>query len=107
MEKAVKKGRIPRTDSIQELAEFWDTHDSTDFEDELVEVTEPVFERPARIEVRLPPEEAAAVRQLARSKGITQQQLIREWVAEMLAPTKRPPTKKRANAGSRTRAGKK
>ena len=35
---------IPKTDSIQELAHFWDTHDLTDFEDELEEVSEPVFE---------------------------------------------------------------
>ena len=39
----MKKSRIPQTDSIKELAEFWDTHDFTDFEDELEEVTEPVF----------------------------------------------------------------
>ena len=37
--------KIPETDSIQELASFWDTHDLTDFEDQLEEVTEPVFER--------------------------------------------------------------
>ncbi len=39
----MKKSIIPKTDSIQELAEFWDTHDLTDFEEELVEVEEPVF----------------------------------------------------------------
>ncbi len=36
---------IPQTDSIQRLAQFWDTHDLTDFDDELEEVTETVFER--------------------------------------------------------------
>ena len=36
---------IPQTDSIQELAHFWDMHDLTDFEGELEEVSEPVFER--------------------------------------------------------------
>ena len=36
--------KIPQTDSIEELAQFYDTHDSTDFEDELGEVSEPVFE---------------------------------------------------------------
>ena len=30
---------IPRTDSIQELAAFWQRHDVTDFEDELEEAT--------------------------------------------------------------------
>ena len=33
--------KIPETDSIRELASFWDTHDLTDFEDQLEEVTEP------------------------------------------------------------------
>jgi hypothetical protein len=32
--------KIPQTDSIEELARFWDAHDLTDFEDELEEVTE-------------------------------------------------------------------
>lgn len=36
--------QVPQTDSIQRLAEFWDTHDLTDFENELEEVNEPVFE---------------------------------------------------------------
>ena len=35
--------KIPETDSIQELAQFWDTHDLTDFEEQLEEVTERVF----------------------------------------------------------------
>lgn len=35
--------KITHTDSIQELAKFWCTHDLTDFEDQLEEVTEPVF----------------------------------------------------------------
>jgi hypothetical protein len=28
-------GEIPRIDSSAELAEFWDTHDLTDFEEDL------------------------------------------------------------------------
>ena len=32
--------RLPQTDSIQELANFWDTHEVNDFEDELDEVRE-------------------------------------------------------------------
>jgi hypothetical protein len=35
--------RLPSTDSIQELAKFWHTHDSTDFEELLEEIDEPVF----------------------------------------------------------------
>jgi hypothetical protein len=47
VEGTMKTPHLPKTDSIQELAHFWDKHDLTDFEDELEEVTEPVFE-PAR-----------------------------------------------------------
>ena len=41
----MKRVNIPQTDSIEELARFWDTHDLTEFEDQLEEVSEPVFER--------------------------------------------------------------
>jgi hypothetical protein len=36
---------LPKNDSIEELAEFWDTHDLTDFENELEEVAESVFRK--------------------------------------------------------------
>ena len=42
---SMKPDNLPSTDSIQELAKFWDTQDVTDFEDDLEEVREPVFER--------------------------------------------------------------
>ena len=52
--------KIPQTDSIEELARFWDTHDLTDFEDQLEEVTEPVFER-ITVRVHLQPKEIEVV----------------------------------------------
>ena len=45
MEESTNRERLPQTDSIQELAKFWDTHDLTDFEDELEEVSERAFDR--------------------------------------------------------------
>jgi len=36
--------KIPKTDSIEELAKFRDSHDLTEFEDGIEEVREPVFE---------------------------------------------------------------
>ena len=81
----MKKSKLPRTDSIQELAEFWDTHDLTDFEDQLEDVTEPVFVRRTAIKVQLEPREAEAVEQLAQAKGVSQEELIRAWVLQKLA----------------------
>ncbi|MGD0654911.1 MAG: CopG family antitoxin [Thermoguttaceae bacterium] len=75
---------IFQSDSIQELAHFWDIHDLTDFTDELEEVTEPVFERKKAIQVRLEPQEAQAVQQIAQLTGIDSADLIRQWVIEKI-----------------------
>jgi hypothetical protein len=82
----MSKTRIPQTDSIEELAHFWDTHDLTDFEDELEEVPEPVFERQegAVVTIRLQPQEAAAVKRIAESEGVEQTALIRQWVIQKI-----------------------
>lgn len=74
--------KIPQTDSIQELAEFWDTHNLTDFEEQLEEVTDPVFGRETVVQIRLQPVEVEAVKQVAKSRGIDYTDLIREWVLE-------------------------
>ncbi len=82
----MKPPKLPQTDSIEELAKFWDAHDLIDFEDQLEEVTESVFERrPATaMKIHLQPQEAKAVKRLAQAKGIDQEALIRGWVLEKL-----------------------
>jgi hypothetical protein len=75
---------IPHIDSIQELVRFWDTHDLTDFDDQLEEVTEPVFEREAVVKVQLGPEEIEILNEIARARGVGSAELIREWVREKL-----------------------
>lgn len=99
--------KVPTTDSIQKLAKFWDVHDLTDYGDELEEVTEPVFERGTPIELRLQGEEAEAVRRMARAKGVTEEQLIHEWVRQRLSRSKGSRSRKKRPPVSRPRAGKK
>jgi len=41
----MKRHNLSNTDSVEELAKFWDSHDLTDFEGEMEEVTDPVFVR--------------------------------------------------------------
>ena len=77
--------KIPQTDSIEELAQFWDTHDLTDFEDQLEEVTEAVFERKSVLQIRLQSKEANAVKRIARAQGVADEELVRQWVVERLA----------------------
>ena len=76
--------QIPTTDSIQELAAFWQCHDVTDFEGELEEVPEPAFRRVYVVGVPLTGDERHAVRDAATSRGLDEAALIREWIKEKL-----------------------
>ena len=82
----MKAQKIPQTDSIEELARFWDTHDLTEFEDRLEEVREPVFEgKPETVvTIRLRPQEIEAVKRAAKARGIREATLLRQWVREKL-----------------------
>ena len=51
------------------------------------EVTGPVFERETRISVQLDSIAANAVREAARSKGVPDSELIRQWVLERIHAT--------------------
>ncbi|MFO1430215.1 MAG: CopG family antitoxin [Candidatus Competibacteraceae bacterium] len=86
MAKTMKAQKLPQTDSIEELAKFWDTHDLTDFEDQLEEVKNPVFERELKtiMKIYLQPQEAEAVKRIAEARKVDQETLIREWVIEKL-----------------------
>ena len=80
----MKKQDIPNTDSIEELARFWDTHDLTEFEDQLEEVREPVFERGREVRIPLEPDTIQAVRKIAVAEGVTASEIFRRWVLEKL-----------------------
>ena len=84
MARTMSTPAIPDTDSIQELARFWDTHDLADFEDQLEEVSEPVFERETVVKVQLEAEAIQAVNEIAKSRGVGCADLIREWVLEKI-----------------------
>jgi len=77
--------KIPDTDSIRELADFWDTHEVTAFDDQLEEVTDAVFTRARNgVTVPLSGDERAVIRKIAASRGVDEVALIHEWVQEKL-----------------------
>jgi predicted DNA binding CopG/RHH family protein len=86
MEKMMKTQKIPESDSIEELARFWDTHDLTDFEDLLEDVPKQVFAHKSEtvIPVTLRRQEAEKVKRVAKSRGIRETTLLRQWVREKL-----------------------
>lgn len=79
--------RIPVFDSLEEEAEFWDTHDSTEFEEEFTPVDWEISEVRSRFFLRAEVDRATLrrVRELARGRGLTSDELVGRWVADGLA----------------------
>jgi predicted DNA binding CopG/RHH family protein len=80
-----KKPRIPTFSSLEEEAEFWDTHDTTDYEEEF----KPVKVRFAKnlshvLALRLDQQTLEELREQARKKGIGPTTLARMWIRERL-----------------------
>ncbi len=79
--------KIPQFANEQEEAEFWATHNATEFldETEAVNVTF-VDARPPKkqISLRLDPDVIEKLKAIAAQKGIGYQTLIRMWVMERL-----------------------
>ncbi len=86
MEKITRRQRLPDTDSVEELARFWDNHDLTDFGDDLQEVSEPVFVRAkgTYLSIKLQPAEAQRLKKVARSRGVKETAVLRQWILERL-----------------------
>ena len=84
MEKTIKRQSLPNTDSIEELARFWDTHDLTDFEADLEEAAKPVFARAkgTSLSIDVRPTEAQHLTRIARSKGVKETTVLRQWIRE-------------------------
>lgn len=77
--------RIPEFASREAMAQFWDTHDISDYWDELRPVRVRVAKNLSQgITVRLDPETLAQLRTTARAKGIGPTTLARMWILEQL-----------------------
>ncbi|MBI3682999.1 MAG: hypothetical protein HY235_21720 [Acidobacteria bacterium] len=108
MEKTIIRQKLPHTDSIEELARFWDTHDLTDFEEDLEEVGQPVFVRTkgTSLSIDLQPAEAQHLKKIARSRGIKETTVVRQWILERLQQsqgTGRPPDETLQRTAQKTR----
>lgn len=85
--KLKKKSRIPKFNTYEEEANFWDTHDITDFEDETEDV-DIVFElnkpRDETVVLRVQKDIKDKIEKLARSRGLNLSTLARMWLMEKL-----------------------
>jgi predicted DNA binding CopG/RHH family protein len=84
--------KIPTFKSEREEADFWATHDLTDYMDELEEVKEPIEldpklkkqikkrSRKRLLTIRLDPKQIEEAKNIADERGIPYQTLIRSWI---------------------------
>lgn len=79
------RGNIPAFGSIQEEAEFWDTHDTIDFADELSQAIYSPGKKDAPISIRLSFADRARLKAEAEKMGIGPSTLARIWIKEKLA----------------------
>lgn len=75
---------ISKAQTIEEIAEFWDTHSLADYWDQTHEVEIEVrAERRRRI--TLDPDIYSRVEALARIRGVMPETLVNLWIAEKVA----------------------
>ena len=85
MQKERKKSRIPEFKTIEEEAEFWDTHDLADYWDELKPVkarfVDKLFDR---VTIPVDADTLAQLDALASEEELNATALARRWVLERL-----------------------
>lgn len=83
----MKVTKIPKFKTYAEEAEFWDTHDVTDYLDEMKFVDVEFLPRQKKEEtvtIRIEPKLKSRLERLARSYGINLSSLARMWIIEKL-----------------------
>ncbi len=84
----MEKREIPKFKTIKEEAAFWDTHDVTDYLDEMELVSGAYLpqadERKTVMTIRIAPSLKEKVEQVAYSYDISTSSLIRMWIVEKL-----------------------
>jgi hypothetical protein len=80
-----QKSRIPEFKSYEEEAQWWETHNLADYQDEFETVNARFSKNLSKgLTVRLDPETLEKLRTQAHEKGIGATTLIRMWIFERL-----------------------
>lgn len=81
-----QKSRIPEFKNRQEMAEWFDTHDLADYQDEFKTVQVRFAKNlSAGLNIRLDPHSLEQLRAVAHKKGIGPTTLARMWIKEHLS----------------------
>lgn len=87
MPKRTKKPKLPNFNkmTLEEIAEFWETHDSADYWDQM-EPVKITIKRPTDkiVSVRVADADLQEIKRMARERGLGHTTLIRSWLREKL-----------------------
>lgn len=73
---------ISQAKSIEEIAEFWDTHDATDFDDQTHEVSMEFDLQSRRHYIAIDPDVLMRLREAASARGLSTESLANLWLQE-------------------------
>ncbi|NLO74117.1 MAG: hypothetical protein GX100_08455 [candidate division WS1 bacterium] len=78
------KKKIPKFRNLEEAARFWDTHDTSDYAEELKPADDVVLDfKPLKpVCLRLPAAQIAHLKRIAAAKGMGYQTMVRMWILE-------------------------
>ena len=95
-----KVSSISQADTIEQIADFWDTHSLADYADRVKEVEmtfDPAARRPV---VGVEPELLEELRQIAKTRHISTQTLVNLWLQQKVLEVKTHRIKRRKRAAA-------
>ena len=79
-----KKTSLSKSTTIQELADFWDSHDTTDFERQTHDVKMEFDIKSSRHYIAIDPDLMTQVSEEAGARGLSSQSLVNLWIKDKL-----------------------
>lgn len=85
---ANKKDALPRTDSLAELVEFFETHDMGEYWDQMPKADLDIDIRRRQHLIALDADLAGVVSKIARARRVSSESLVNDLLREKLAETR-------------------
>lgn len=82
MESADQLSSLSKSRSLEAMADFWDTHDATDFDTQTHEVEMEFDLKASRHYIAIDPDVLAEVREAATARGLSIESLANLWLQE-------------------------
>ncbi len=85
---AERRSSIPKAQTLEEMAEFWDTHSLSDYDDKTYEVEMSFDPSARRTFVGIDPEVLADLQKIARQRRVSVQTLANLWLSQRIEQMK-------------------